>query len=191
LGNNLGTIDEELRFELSQGERLLWSGRPRTGVVFRPTDIFEIPFSIFWTGFSVFWISVAAAGGGAFALFGVPFLVIGFYMLVGRFVIDAKQRARTLYGVTNQRVIIKSGLFSRSVKSINLRTLSDLTMTEKKNGGGTITLGPASPMSYWSGAWMYGIDLGPPRLLLEKDARHCYEIIRGAQAGETEVATQS
>ena len=35
---------------------------------------------------------------------GIPFLAIGLHFMFGRFLIDAKQRANTGYGVTDRRV---------------------------------------------------------------------------------------
>jgi hypothetical protein len=40
------------------------------------------------------------------AVFGLPFLAVGFYMLVGRFIHDANERRRTWYTVTNRRCLI-------------------------------------------------------------------------------------
>ena len=129
----------ELSDELESGEKLLWSGRPRQGIVFRSSDIFLIPFSLLWGGFAIFWevavlyatsrsgINTPQAVKFVFPRFGLPFVVIGFYMIFGRFFTDSAQRRKTVYGITDQRVIIRSGLFSRATKSLNLRTLSDVT----------------------------------------------------------------
>jgi hypothetical protein len=38
---------------------------------------------------------------------------LGLHFIGGRFVADAWQRARTFYGVTNERVLIVPGLFQR------------------------------------------------------------------------------
>jgi hypothetical protein len=65
-----------------------------------------------------------------FPLFGVPFIIMGLYFVVGRFFADAWMRERTFYGIANERIIIVSGLFSRRTKSLNLRTLSDISLTE-------------------------------------------------------------
>lgn len=42
-------------------------------------------FALFWTGFSLVWTYLAWRGGGAMALFGVPFILIGLALLVGAF----------------------------------------------------------------------------------------------------------
>jgi hypothetical protein len=85
-----------------------------------------------------------------FQLWGVPFVLVGLYLIVGRFFADAKLRSKTHYGLTNQRIIIVSGLFSRTTKSLQLRTLSDVSLDESNGSFGTITFGPAAP--WWVGA---------------------------------------
>jgi len=186
----------ELSDELESGEKLLWSGRPRQGIVFRSSDIFLIPFSLLWGGFAIFW-EVAALYGTSrsgtntpqavkfvFPLFGLPFVAIGLYMIFGRFFTDSAQRRNTVYGITDQRVIIRSGLFSRATKSLNLRTLSDVTLSERGDGSGTITLGPGA--GFYS--WFYGTSwpgMGrnlAPCLDSIADAKSVYQILRRAQS---------
>ena len=36
----------ELQQHLDNNEKLVWTGRPKTGIVFRTADIFLIPFSL-------------------------------------------------------------------------------------------------------------------------------------------------
>jgi hypothetical protein len=55
-------------------------------------------------------------------------------------------RSRTYYGLTNERVIIISGLSSRTVKSLQVQTLTDVSLSEEASGTGTVTFGPN--MSY-------------------------------------------
>lgn len=136
-------IENELRDTLSRNEKILWTGRPKTGIIFRAYDIVVIPFSLLWFGFAIFWeYNVLKMGVGFMALFGLPFIVTGLYISVGRFFVDVFKRKHTIYGITDNRVVIKSGMFIKSIKSFNIKTISDLTFKEKADGSGTISFGP-------------------------------------------------
>lgn len=93
---------------LRVGERLLWCGRPDPAVRFTKADLFVVPFSILWVGFSVFWeIGVVTSGGPPFfAVWGVPFLAMGFYVTIGRFIWKARRKRRTIYLLTDQRAAV-------------------------------------------------------------------------------------
>lgn len=178
--------NDPIRTELSPGEELLWAGQPRQGFVLRAADVFFIPFSLLWGGFAIFWeVGVLASGAPwFFALWGVPFVLAGLYIIFGRFWVEARQRARTYYAVTPERILIISGLFARRVNSLNIDTLSDVSLTERGDGSGTIAFGPTSPYSWWFGsaAWQgFGQYGGLPCFELIGDARHVYETVRGAQ----------
>ncbi|MDO9029911.1 MAG: PH domain-containing protein [Hydrogenophaga sp.] len=181
-------VPESIRDELSPGEQVVWSGQPRQGVVVRGSDALAIPFSLLWAGFAVFWLVSAAQSGAPlpFVLFGVPFVLVGLYIVVGRFFVEAKQREKTFYALTPHRVIIASGLFSRKVRSMQLKTLSEISLSERSDGTGTISFGAQHPMasmfggmSSWPGAEQY---LGP-RFDLVPQARSVYEAVRKTQAG--------
>lgn len=47
---------------------------------FSVSNLFMVVFSTFWLGFVAFWTLGAAAGGGLFALFSIPFWLVGFFM---------------------------------------------------------------------------------------------------------------
>ena len=171
-------LEEDLRPNLSQGEKLIWTGKPRTGIVFRSSDIYMIPFSLLWGGFALFWeTTVVASGALFFMLWGIPFVLVGLYMIIGRFFVDAKKRANTVYGITADRIIIKSGVFRRDIKSLNIRTLSDITLTQKADNSGTITLGPTDyRYSMMQGMEWPGVKQ-PPRLELIEDVKTVYDKI--------------
>jgi hypothetical protein len=180
-------IADPIHTELGAGEQVVWTGQPRQGIVFRGSDVLAIPFSLLWAGFAVFWLYTAARSGAPlpFVLFGVPFVAIGVYIVIGRFFVEARQRRSTSYAITSQRILIVSGLMSRKVKSLNLKTLSDLSLSERADGSGTITFGSQLPMasmlggmSAWPGAEQY---LGP-RFDLVPSARVVYELIRNSQS---------
>lgn len=118
-----------------------------------------------------------------FAVWGIPFVLIGLYLIAGRFWFDARQRSRTVYGVTNERIVILSGIFSRQMKSLNLDTLVDVTLTERDNGTGTITFGPTTPwyMGNVGGGWPgMGMNM-PPTFESIPAARDVYDLIHDAR----------
>ncbi|NPA31365.1 MAG: hypothetical protein GXO37_05130, partial [Chloroflexi bacterium] len=122
--------------------------------------------------------------GWLFPLFGLPFLLGGLYLLVGRFLVDARRRARTCYGLTDRRIIILTpGLFGgRQVQSLDLATLGKITLTERANGYGTITFGTEFDWLMRNRAWgaFYPFYL-PPMFEMIPDARQVYNLIRRQQ----------
>ena len=95
---------------LSRGERVLWRGAPATGIQFYSGDPLVIPFSLMWCAGAFFWeFSVLTKvpndhpGKWLFVLWGVPFVLVGLYITVGRFFDDAWRRRNTEYAVTNER----------------------------------------------------------------------------------------
>jgi hypothetical protein len=177
------TAKEAIQADLGPSEKLLWVGRPRQGVILRWSDAFLIPFSLFWGGFAIVWeVSVIVSGAPFFfTLFGVPFVLIGLYVIFGRFWVDARQRARTVYAVTNERIVIVSGLLARRVKSLNIDTLSDVTLTERSDGAGTITFGTVPPYYEWYASGFGWGHQAVPSFVLHAEARRVFEIIREAQ----------
>jgi len=179
-------LSEDIRRELGAGEQVVWSGRPRQGLVLRSSDALAIPFSLIWCGFAIFWEHgvVTSNAPAFFALWGIPFVLAGLYMVVGRFFFDARQRARTFYAVTSERILIISGVFSRKIKSLSLRTLTDVSLTESRNGEGDIAFGAQNtfPSFFGNSGWP-GAQQQSPKFELVSNAKSVYEQIRGAQRG--------
>jgi hypothetical protein len=171
--------------ELSSSEKLIWNGQPLTGMRLRKQDAFLIPFSLLWGGFAIFWEWGVMNSNAPFffRLWGIPFVLIGLYLIAGRFFVDAKQREKTFYGLTNERIIIISGIFSRNIKSLNLKTLSEINLDEKSDGSGTIAFGSNYlPAARWVGnGWPGSNQCTPPSFELIKRVKEVYELIRRAQ----------
>lgn len=128
---------QNIRTQLQPGEVLLWEGAPEPGIHFQRSDRFAIPFSLLWCGFAIFWeASVIAAGGPLlFKIWGVPFVLMGLYITVGRFFFRARQLARTRYAVTDRRVIIQS---RRETVFLPYGQIPLLQKEVRSNGTGTI-----------------------------------------------------
>jgi len=154
----------------------------------RGSDALMIPFSLFWAGFAFFWEwSVIQSGAPLlFRLWGIPFVAIGVYIVVGRFFVDSWQRSRTHYAVTNERILIVDGIRKITVRYAQLSGLADMSLTEHSNGTGTITFGSSSvpamfrSLSSWPGV--------RERLGLQfdvvADAKVIFDLIRNAQKAQ-------
>jgi len=186
MDNNASLVIQK---HLEPSEGILWSGQPKQGVMLRGYDAFMIPFSLLWGGFAFFWeYTVLTKGATPFlALFGLPFVIIGAYLIVGRFYVEAKQREKMFYGVTTERVIIVSGLLQQKVRSLALRTLSDVSLTESRDGTGSISFGISFPFPSWFGgmAWPGMEQFSGPRLDAINNPKQVYQIIREAQKNAT------
>ena len=142
------TIDPEASFkiqsELASVENLLWAGRPNPNVIFHSDDWYTIPFSLLWGGFAIFWESGVLGFWGHntkpapffFALWGIPFVLIGQYMIWGRFVYEGWVKRRTYYGITNRRVVVVQEGSKRKTCSMYL----DAIPSVERDGGSVGTL---------------------------------------------------
>ena len=92
---------------LQPGERVLWRGRPDAGRVFAPADALLVPVTVVWTGFFVaFGVGTDGFGTVPGTVFTSVFLLVGLYLLVGRFVVKMWSRNRTDYVVTDRRAVV-------------------------------------------------------------------------------------
>lgn len=89
-------------------EEILWWGQPHPYHLLSVADIFMIPFSLLWGGFAYFWEFLVITSGAPplFVLWGIPFVLIGSYMIFGRFIHNYLIRRNMYYAITDQRLII-------------------------------------------------------------------------------------
>ncbi len=182
--NELQAVIQE---ELTSGERLIWTGRPKQGVIFRSHDLFFIPFSLLWCGFAIFWETMAILMnvndigiiGIIFPIFGLPFVLVGLYLVFGRFFYDAKKRRNTFYGLTDKRIIIITDVFCKIIKTIELKTLTEISIKAKKDGSGTICFGNIDLLySMFLMSRFPAPDTSTPRLDMIENVREVYNMIR-------------
>jgi hypothetical protein len=101
---------EQLSPSLYPNERVLWSGRPDPAVNFTSGDVYLIPFGLFFLCFSIFWeVGASSAPIGFFPLFGIPFVLVGLYYVIGRFFVKHYTKKRTAYAITERRAIVLIG----------------------------------------------------------------------------------
>lgn len=169
---------QALECELGPDERALWWGRATRGIVFHPSDAFAIPFCIVWTSLpALMQVAAIRSGNGGISVISLPFLLVGSYLLVGRFIVDACRRARTFYVLTDRRVVIAYQGRSRNVVAIDLAAAPAVTLTERTNGSGTLEFDE----------WLVSRDrhaqpgIGARLLELACQAREVFTMIRDVQ----------
>lgn len=172
-------------------ERILWWGAPQQKFMLMPRDGVLIPFSLVWGGFSIFWEwnVLASKAPASFALFGLPFVAVGLFLIGGRFLVDAWLRARTTYALTDRRVlIVRTGAWP-SVRALFLDRLPETTLLAGRGGRGSIRFGTASPVFERHGgrgsfgAWVASLDPAPHFLGIDEAPRVYASIQQHAQAG--------
>lgn len=177
------SLENELSPLLLPGEKLLWAGKPKTGLRLQAGDIFMIPFSLLWGGFALFWESSVILKDAPllFKIWGIPFVVIGLHMIFGRFLVDSKKRSNTFYGITNDRILIWSGIFRKDLKSVSVKNLPQITLTRVKNGYGTIVLGHNDFRNVMTSVNIFPSGQAVPSLELIPDVNEVYKLLMDLQ----------
>jgi len=130
---------------LKKNESIQWAAKPKQGFLLKKTDWYLIPFSLFWCGFVFMWeyITLNMSNGlPIMALFGIPFILVGIYLLIGRFFMDASIRKNTFYAFTDKRVLVRTGVWNKSTDIYRFEDLTHIQFTEKPDGYGTILITP-------------------------------------------------
>lgn len=177
--------EETIRRELATSERLLWCGRPRRGLIRLRSDAYMIPLGVLWGVFAIAWVwLIFGRAPMFFRIWAGGIVAVGWsYFLVGRYWVDAWQRAAITYAVTSERVMVVSGMLTRTVRSMGLDSLSGLSLDEDDQGAGVIHFGPIPAFCAWAAeVSMPGIGRHlVPHFELPEGAREVYEIILAAR----------
>lgn len=184
--------DAALQPHLLRGERILWIGRPDSRRLFGFADVFLVPFSLMWGGFAIFW-EAAVTGIGSksgqslpvfFVLWGIPFVLVGQYLIWGRFIYKRWDRQRTVYAVTNQRVLTLRG---ETLQSTFLNQLPNVNQTVRRDGTGTLDFGNL-PFGYafWANSGMDWLSRrsGAPAFHDIDNVTNVYRLVANARSAQ-------
>ena len=155
----MANAEADIATYLEAGEKIVWTGVPIRGLLFRHEDRFVLPFGIAWLALISFSLMTAAFGtrnaGGI--LPALPFLVlplfflgVGLYLVIGRFVWDADVRDATSYALTNKRAVVFKRFPAREFTSTILSPATEVQTVARRDGSGTIIFGPR-PSYIWNG----------------------------------------
>lgn len=132
--------------ELHDGESVVWSASPKPGNLAMKT-LPVILFAIPWTGFAIFWMVMAGGFnfgkgfqiGSVFALFGLPFVLIGIGMLLSPLLVIRAAR-ESAYVITDRRALIFTAKpwGSVAITSFLPDQLKSLTRNQNLDGSGDV-----------------------------------------------------
>ncbi|MBE8522773.1 PH domain-containing protein [Amycolatopsis sp. H6(2020)] len=135
---------------LLPGEQLLWSGRPQR-IAPRGLDWYRLAFGVVW-------VSVVAASGLVFArasqtyYIGAVFAFCGLAAAWGPVLGRLWAMRRTVYAVTDRRVVVADGVSGRTRASAYLGALPPPVTRPRQDGVGTVTFGEAGGLLSTFGA---------------------------------------
>jgi len=146
------------------GETVQWTGRPNAAVILHKEDWGTIPFSLLWGGFAIFWLLGASGMGNLWTnrpdktfqwfgvIWGTPFVLMGQYMIWGRFVYGYWKKQRTYYALATRRaLIVVNGFRGRTASSAYFENMTIIDKSVRHDGIGSISFGgPVSGEWRWA-----------------------------------------
>ncbi len=140
LMTEIAHIPEDVRHELRADETPQWIGYPNPKRYAIQEGLGRCLFAILYTAFAVFWVSkVMQSASPHNSLFVIPFILVGLYLLANP-LLEYWRALRTIYVVTNQRVLILNGVLRPSKKVFAPSNLGDFDVERKHDGSGNIIL---------------------------------------------------
>ena len=146
-------LKEKVDRELEPEERILWMDMPIPTFFTRESKKIFL-FGTVFTSFAIFW-TFGAAGftipnlkevsnpmqlvAILFPLFGIPFILIGFYMLANPLV-AYRNAFKTVYVITDRRAITFESGWSKTIRSYPPSRLLNVYRKERRDGTGDVII---------------------------------------------------
>ena len=147
---------------------------PKKGVT--ASDIPQLLFSIFWLVFICFWTWGASQGSIFFALFSIPFWLVGFGMLSG--LINSINETQTLTVSKSQLTLEKTRPINGKRFEFNLSDIQEIKMTHMKAGPFSVF---SNPRYMWRLQWSFGAGLVMPAIISGSGTEYFFEATNDAE----------
>jgi hypothetical protein len=155
-------VDLELEIQkfLNSEERIILCQRPKQGIVFRPNDLWLVPFHVIIIANAIGMLYLSISSKSVFlSIVLVLFLCITSIFAFGRFYFDSIKREKSIFCITNQRIIyIQNSIFHKFTKIFDLFEIEDISYIIVLNDGtGKLKIGkhipiiPNNPFLPWRG----------------------------------------
>ena len=175
------TTPENFPFALEPGERVLWSGAPRTGLMFRSSDILQVVVSLIILYVFATQLRNASFRGPIDIILGLVIFIAVMYFAVGRFFFDAYRRRRSAYALTSERMLIRESVLSNFVKSFPLNTITDTGLRDMGNGFGNIWIQRRYLPTGWQDPRLMRTRGRPIGFAMIPDASRVYDLLEAAR----------
>ena len=168
-------------FTLEPGERLLWSGAPRSARILQ----FRFPIAALITAVIVFkmfdTVRIMAQSGTLDTEPVLLFVALALVLLVGAPLVAILRNRRTAYAITSERLLMINTVVSRFVTAFPLETITDIRLTERADGSGDIAIGRRFLKPGWQDPRLMPTGTGRNGLLNIADAKRVHELLLAAR----------
>lgn len=180
---------------LNPHEKIIWTAKPSQGLVFNPSDIPTMLFAVVWLLMSTnmatsFFDSPNTSNTSpldlGFFIMPILFVGIGVYMLFGHFFVDMLRRSKIVYAMSDTRIFIRSGFFSKDLDILTIKNIDTLKLKEDSQGNGTIELDKMPKQTLFQKRNLIAELSGYypiPRIEHIEKVREVYQLISQFQAG--------
>ena len=157
-----------LEIKLLSDETIHWYGKPNPWVIFSVGDLFLIPFSLLCGAFGFYWeyttfnLQSQILNGGYFTYLypatGLPVVLVALYLMIGRFFYKFWIKTKTIYVVSNKRVLV---ITQGKIRKEQFQFLNHIRVIQKrisKNGIGSLTFGDLGKAAMYTNAGIFLVD---------------------------------
>ncbi len=139
-------------------------------------DIPQLIFSIFWLSFICFWTWGASRGSFFFALFSIPFWIMGFSMISG--IINSIYETQILTITKTKLTLEKKRPINEKSFEINLSEIQEIKITHMKAGPFSAF---SNPRYMWRLKWSFGAGLVLPAIISGLGTEYFFEAANDAE----------